>query len=430
MEFWERKNECMQRDEIEQIQLERLQATLNRVYKNVSHYKKVFKNIDFFPEDLRSLEELQKLPFTTRKDLRDNYPYGMFAVPLREVVRLHAPALTLDNPVVIGFTANDLRVWAWLKARELTAVGVKKGDVVQVSLTLGKMAGPFGIQMGTELIGASFIPLSGGKLPSQARIMRDFRTTTLVTTPTFALSLAGTMDQLGIEPMDLSLKYCILCSEPWSETTRNELESRLHVTTTDSYGLMEIFGPGVGWECSERRGLHIPEDHLIPEIIDPQSGKLLPPGTEGELVLTTLSKEAFPLIRFRTGDLASMNADVCVCGRTHCRISRVHKRCDGIIVMRGTSINPEHVGHILAMVNKDLPKYQIIIDKQDGQDQLTVLIEISDALFFDEMSKQKNLVDSFHQAVSEFLGWEVKIKLVEPESLDSDKQVLDKRSFQ
>jgi phenylacetate-CoA ligase len=335
----------------------------------------------------------------------------------------------LDNPVVIGFTANDLKAWARLKARELTAVGVKKDDVVQVSLSLGKMAGPFGIQLGTELIGASFIPLSGGKLPSQVRIMRDFRTSTLVTTPTFALGLADTMEQLGIEPMDLSLKYCILCSEPWSEATRDELESRLHITATDSYGLMEIFGPGVSWECSEREGLHIPEDHLIPEIIDPKSGEPLPPGTEGELVWTTLSKEAFPLIRFRTGDVASISMDACDCGRTHCRISRVFKRCDGIIVMRGTSINPDHIGQILAMVNKDLPKYQIIVDTQDGQDQLTVLIEISETIFFDEMSKQRNLVDSFHQAVSEFLGWEVKIKLVEPESLDSDSRVLDKRSF-
>ncbi len=430
MDFWDEKNECLGRDEIEQIQLERLQATLNRVYKNVSHYKKVFRELDFIPEDLRSLSELKQLPFITRNDLRNNYPYGMFAVPLREVKRLHAPALTLDKPVVMGFTSNDLKVWAQLKARELTAKGVGNGDVVQVSLTLGKMAGPFGVQLGADLVGASFIPLSGGKLPNQAKIMRDFRTTTLVTTPTFALGLVQTMETLGIAPIDLSLKCCILCSEPWSESTRKELESQLHITATDSYGLIEVFGPGVAWECPEKSGLHLCEDHFIPEIIDPATGESISDGREGELVLTTISKEAFPLIRFRTGDLATIDYTPCSCGRTHCRISRIFKRCDKIIIMRGTSVAPEHIGQILGDVNGTIPRYQLVVERQDNQDQLIVMIEISEKIFFDEMKKQRGLVEGFHRAISEFLGWEVSIKLVEPGTLDPEILVLDKRAFQ
>jgi len=430
MEFWDEKKECMQRDEIEQIQLERLQATLNRVDKNVSHYKKLFREIDFLPADLRSLKEFNKLPFTTRQDLKDNYPYGMFAVPLREVVRLHAPALTLDKPIVMGFTANDLKTWADLIARNLTAVGVQKDDGVQVSLALGKTAAPFGIQLGTELIGASVIPLSGRKLPNQVKIMRDFRSTVLVATPTFAMGLVQTMETLGVEVVDLSLKSCILGCEPWSEATRTELESRLSVTATDTYGLTDIFSLGVAWECPAKNGLHISEDCFIPEIVDPVTLKPLPEGEVGELVLTTISKQAFPLIRFRTGDLARIDYGVCTCGRTHARISRIFQRCDGIIVMRGTSISPEDIAKILTRVNGTTPRYQLVVDRQENQDQLIVMIEISDKIFFDEMSKQSRLMDDFHHTLSEYLGWEVKVKLVEPGSLDPDVRVKDNRRFQ
>ena len=380
--------------------------------------------------DLRSLIEFKKLPFTSRQDLKDNYPYGMFAVPLREVVRLHAPALTLDKPIVMGFTANDLKTWAGLVARSLTAVGVQKDDGVQVSLALGKTAAPFGIQLGTELIGASVIPMSGRKLPNQVKIMRDFRSTVLVATPTFAMGLVQAMESLGIEVVDLSLKSGILGCEPWSEATRKELESRLSVTATDTYGLTDIFSLGVAWECRAKNGLHISEDCFIPEIVDPVTLEPLPPGMEGELVLTTISKQAFPLIRFRTGDIAKIDYGVCTCGRTHCRISRIFKRCDGVIVMRGTSISPEDIGKILTRVNGTTPKYQLVVDRQENQDQLIVMIEISDKIFFDEMSKQSRLMDDFHHAMSDFLGWEVKVKLVESGSLDPDIRVKDNRRFQ
>ncbi len=430
MEFWEQKKECMSRNEIEQVQLERLQSTLNRVYKNVKHYKNTFRQIDFMPEDLKSLEEFKKLPFTSRQDLKENYPYGMFAVPLREIVRLHAPALTLDNPLVMGFTANDLNNWGQLIARNLTAVGVTKEDVVQVSLIPGKLIGPFGMQSGTELVGASAIPMSVGKLKSQIKIMRDFRTTVFVSTPSFALDVARSMESMGVDPVDLSLKCGIFGSEPWSETTRDEIESKFRITAADSYSLTEVFGPGVAWECSEKNGLHISEDHFFPEIVDPETLQPLAPGSEGELVLTTLTKEAFPLIRFRTGDKAKIDYSTCACGRTHCRISRIFSRCDGVIVMKGTSIVPENIGRIIFEINGDIPNYQLVVEQVDGQDRLTVQVEISDKIFFDEMKKQRRFIDDLHKAVSGFLGWEVNIKLVEPGTFDAEKRVMDKRSFE
>jgi phenylacetate-CoA ligase len=429
MQCWDNKNECMDREEIKQLQLERLQATLNRVHKNVSHYRHLFRQIDFLPEDLNSLDKLSELPLTTRQDLMDNYPYGMFAVPLREVVRILAPALTLDKPMVTGFTTNDLDRWAELMARNLTAVGVGKDDVVQISLNFGMVTGPFGVQLGAERIGASVIPVSGGNPFHQLKIMRDFRTTTLVSIPTFAMQLARTMESEGIESKMLSLKYGVFGSEPWPEDMRKRLEESLHITATDAYGLTEIFGPGVAWECPEKNGLHIPEDHFFPEIIDPGTLKPQPSGVEGELVITTLTKEAFPLIRFRTGDITKIDNSVCACGRTHSRIARIFKRSDDIIVMRGMSIIPGQIGLVLERINQVVPHYQLVVERKDHQDQLFVMVEISDRFFFDEMKKQRRFVERLHKELSEFLGWEVLVKLVEPGTFDHSLNVVDKRQF-
>ncbi|MBT7696053.1 MAG: phenylacetate--CoA ligase [Desulfobacterales bacterium] len=429
MQFWDQNNECMHRDEIEQVQLERLQATLNRVQKNVRYFKKIFREIDFMAEDLSSLDDLKKLPFTTRKDLRDNYPYDMFAVPLREIVRLHAPARSIDKPVVMGFTVNDLNNWGQLMARCLSAVGVSKEDIVQVSLVPGKMIGPFGVQLGTELIGSSVIPMSVGKDLNQLKIMRDFRTTSLVTTPSFALGLVHTMDSMGIDPIDFSLKHGILGSEPWSESSRKKIESELNISATDIYGLAEVFGPGVAWECPEKKGLHIAEDHFIPEIIDPVTLETLPPGTMGELVITTLTKEAFPLIRFRTGDITSINYEPCACGRTCSRISRIFKRCDDIIVIKGNIVIPDQIGKILDRFDSDKPSYQIVVEQENDKDIITVLVEISDKIFFDEIKKSQRFLEEVQGDIFEYLGWEPKIKLVEPGTFDSTEIVIDKRNF-
>ena len=430
MEFWDKKIECMSRDEIKQIQLEKLQATLNRVYKNVRHYRKIFREVDFMPEDLSKFSDFKRLPFITRRDLSENYPYDMFAVPLREVVRLHTASINFEDPIVIGFTQNDIQNWAELMARNFTAVGISKDDVVQIALSFGITTGPFGIQVGAEKIGASVIPMSAGKFSAQIKIMRDFRTTVLVSTPTLALSLVREMEEMNIDPRDLSLKYGIFGSEPWSESTRDEIETKMHITASDTYGMTELFGPGVAWECPEKNGLHIAEDHFIPEIIDPLTLESLPEGSEGELVLTSISKEAFPLIRFRTGDLCRIDYAPCACGRTHCRISRIYKRCDDIIVVRGMTITPEQIGRVLSRVSGGQPVFQIGVDRIDGQDQMTVMIEISDLNFFDEMKKQRQFVEHLHRELSELIGWEVVVRLVEPGTFNPEEKVKDKRQFQ
>ncbi len=427
--YWDERIECMDREGIEQVQLENLQATLNRVYKNVRHYRKVFREVDFMPEDLQSIEDIRKLPFITRRDLSRNYPYEMFAVPLREVVRLHTASFNFDDPVVIGFTKNDIHNWGELMARNLTAAGVGKDDVVQIALTFGIITGPFGVQVGAEKIGASVIPISSGRLYQQVKIMRDFRTTTLVSTPTVALGLARTMAEMDVDANSLALKCGIFGSEPWSEDTRDDLETALHVTATDTYGLTEIFGPGVAWECPEKGGLHIAEDHFIPEIIDPDTLEPLPPGSEGELVLTTIAKEAFPLIRFRTGDLTRIDYSPCACGRTHCRISRIFKRSDEVVVVKGTTIAPEQVGQAIARVSGGQPNFQLVITREADVDQLLVMVEISDINFFDEMKKQRRFVERLHRDISETLGWEVAVRLVEPGTFDPQKRVRDERDF-
>ena len=430
MTIWDIKNECMPREEIGELQLERLQATLNRVYKNVRHYKKAFSDIDFMPEDLRSLADFKKLPFTTRKDLRDDYPYGMYAVTLREVVRLHAPSLGYEKPVVLGFTRNDLTTWVELMARCLTGVGVTRDDVIQISLPAQKMMSSFGLQRGAELIGASVLPVSIKNLPNQASIMKDFRTTVLVATPGLALGLLNAISESGIDLITLSLKHGLIGSEPWSEKTRRVLESGLHISATDIYSLSEIFGPGVAWECPEKKGLHISEDHFLPEIVDPAT--LLPkaPGEEGELVITTLSKEAFPIIRFRTGDLASIDYEPCGCGRTHARISRISKRIDDMFVMNGASVVPEQIGQIITKLNNNRePIFQLQVERKKERDILTVVIEVTETMFFDEIKKQLLIVDDIALAISEFLGWSVYVKFVEKGSVDRNRRVIDTRSL-
>ena len=430
MEFWDKKIECMSRDEIAQIQLEKLQATLNRVYKNVRHYRKIFRDQDFMPEDLRSFSDFTRLPFITRRDLSLNYPYDMFAVPLREVVRLHTASINFEDPIVIGFTENDISSWAELMARNFTAVGISKDDVVQIALNFGITTGPFGVQVGAEKIGASVIPMSAGKLSAQIKIMRDFRTTVLVSTPTLALGLVREMEEINMDPRTLSLKYGVFGSEPWSEETRDVLERKMHITATDTYGMTELFGPGVAWECPQKNGLHIAEDHFIPEIIDPVTLAPLPDGSEGELVLTSISKEAFPLIRFRTGDVSRIDYAPCACGRTHCRISRIFERCDDVIIVRGMAVSPEQIGQVLSRVSGGMPVFQIAVERTDGLDQMTVSIEISDLNFFDEMRKQRRFVEKLHRELSELLGWEVTVRLVEPGTFDPSKRVLDRRTFQ
>jgi phenylacetate-CoA ligase len=425
MPIWEPDKECMEAEQLQQLQLERLQATLNRVYRNVAFYQRCFKAIGFSPEvDLTDLRDLERLPFTTSKDISASYPYQMFAVPLREVVRIHSSSGTMTNPQVVGYTRQDLSVWSHLVARILTAAGVSHDDVIQITFAYGLMTGGLGIHYGAERIGASVLPTSVGRTDRQIKIMQDYRTTVLVSTPSYTLLIAERMEQLGVDRKTLSLKYCICAGEPWTAENRREIEERLFVKATDNYGVSEVMGPGVAGECLEQQGMHLQEDHFLMEIIDPGTGQVLPTGELGELVITTLSKEAFPVIRYRTGDLCRIIPEPCSCGRTLRRISRIQGRSDNVVIIKGVNIIPERVGDILEQIEGERPVYQLVATRHDYHDELEIWIEISPKLFFDKMREQRSLVDAIRYKVANIIGITPIIKLVEGGSLEREGDVV------
>lgn len=418
MPIWEPDKECMSREELRQFQLERLQSTLNRVYKNVSFYRRRFKDMGFRPEDdLTDLSDLRRLPFTTSQDVSDSYPYDMFAVPLREVVRVHSSSGTSTNPRVVGYTRQDLKTWSTLVARILSAGGVTQDDVIQVTFVYGLLTGGLGIHYGAERIGASVLPTSVGRTERQIKIMQDFRTTVLASTPSYALVIADRMDQMKVDPKTLPLRYCICAGEPWAEAMRREIESRLYVKVTDNYGISEVMGPGVAGECLEQHGMHLQEDHFYAEIIDPATGEVLDPGQEGELVITTLTKEAFPMIRYRTGDLCRFLPEPCDCGRTLGRISRIRGRCDNVVVIKGINIIPERVGDVLEALQGERPVYQLVATRDRHHDALELWVEVTEQLFYDRMREQRSLVEVIRDKVANFVGINPRIKLVETGSL-------------
>lgn len=431
--YWEPEKESMDRGELEQLQLERLQETLARVYMNVPFYRRKFDEAGIDPDDFRSIEDLKRLPFTTKEDLRDNYPYGLFAVPLREVVRIHASSGTTGMSTVVGYTKNDIRTWSNLVARVLTAGGVTKDDVVQIAFGYGLFTGGFGLHYGAERIGASVIPISSGNTSRQIKIMQDFKTTALVSTPSYALLIADTMIEAGVNVNALSLKYGLFGAEPWSEGMRQEIQQKLKIIATDNYGLSEVMGPGVAGECLERKGLHINEDHFIAEIVSPDTLEPLPPGDTGELVITTLTKEAFPVIRFRTRDLARLLPEPCSCGRRFRRMSRVMGRTDDMLIIKGVNVFPSQIENILLDIEGTEPHYQIIVDRKGALDGVTVLVEVSEVIFFDEMRKQNELISLIRRRLASELGISVEVKLVEKKTLERSegkaKRVIDMRKI-
>jgi phenylacetate-CoA ligase len=376
--YWEKEKECMDRGELEQLQLERLESTLSRVQMNVPFYRKKFEELSIDTDNIRSVEDLRKLPFTAKDDLRDNYPYGLFAVPLREVVRVHASSGTTGMSTVVGYTNNDIKRWSNLVARILTAGGVSAEDVVQISFGYGLFTGGFGLHYGAERVGASVIPMSSGNTGRQLKIMQDFKTTALVCTPSYALLLAETIFEKGININALSLKYGLFGGEPWSGEMRNEIQDKLKIKATDNYGLSEIMGPGVAGECLEQNGLHINEDHFLVEIINPDTLEPVTPGETGELVVTTLTKEAFPVIRFRTRDLTRLITEPCPCGRTLARMDRVRGRTDDMLIIKGVNVFPSQIESVLFEVEGTEPHYQIIIDREGAMDHVSVLVEASE----------------------------------------------------
>jgi phenylacetate-CoA ligase len=423
----------MVREELEQLQLERLEATINRAYLNVPFYRKKFDQLGIDPDQIRSLDDLKRLPFTTKEDLRDNYPYGMFAVPLREVVRIHASSGTTGIPTVVGYTKNDIKTWSNLVARILTAGGVTKDDVVQIAFGYGLFTGGFGLHYGAEKIGASVIPISSGNTKRQIKIMQDFKTTTLICTPSYALLMADTMFEMGININTLSLKYGLFGAEPWSEGMRQEIQEKLKIIATDNYGLSEVMGPGVAGECLERNGLHINEDHFLVEIINPDTLEPVRPGEVGELVITTLTKEALPMIRYRTRDLTRLFTEPCPCGRTFHRMSKVLGRTDDMLIVKGVNVFPSQIETVLFEIEGTEPHYQIILDRKGHLDELTVLVEVSEEIFFDEMKKQHELVDLIKRRLASELGIQVEVKLVEKKTLErfesKAKRVIDRRKI-
>lgn len=426
--------ETMPREGIEAIQLKRLQNTLERIYVTVPFYKKAFDKNKIRPEDIRSLDDLKRLPFTTKQDLRDNYPYDMFAVPMDNIVRIHASSGTTGKPTVVGYTKRDIETWAELMARSLAAAGGTRGDIIHNAFGYGLFTGGLGAHYGAEKLGASVIPVSGGNTKRQITIMKDFKPTMLTGTPSYILHLAEIADEMGVQFKDLHFKSGIFGAEPWSEKMRARLEAELHLKAIDIYGLSEVIGPGVSIECyEEQRGLHIFEDHFIVEIIDPKTGENLPFGETGELVFTSITKEAFPVIRYRTKDITSLNPEPCICGRTHVRMNKPSGRTDDMLIIRGVNVFPSQIESVLMETKNVLPHYQLVVDRKGNLDTLTVKLEIDEALFSDEIKALQVMEAQIATDIKEHLGISAKVQLVEPKALTRSEgkaiRVIDNRKF-
>jgi phenylacetate-CoA ligase len=410
---WQPELECLDREELEQLQLERVGATLTRAYRSVPLYRARFDEVGFDPDGFRSFDDLRKLPFTTKADLRDHQPYGAFAVPLRDVVRVHASSGTTGMATAVGYTRNDLKTWTNLAARVLVAGGVGKDDVVQIAFDYGLFTGAFGLHAGAERIGASVIPVSAANVRLQARVLQDYRTTALVSTPSYALHIAEALVEAGVNRNALSLRHGLFGGEPWSESLRKELEEKLHVVATDNYGLSEVMGPGVAGECLERDGLHLAEDHFLVEVVHPETLAPVGPGEVGELVLTTLTHEASPVVRYRTRDLTSLVTAACPCGRTLHRMTRVRGRTDDLLVLNGVKVFPSEIEAILFEVEGTEPHYRIVVER----DEATVEVEVSPAIFSDAMRTMAELTERIRGRLAAELGVAVRVKLVAPKAL-------------
>ncbi len=428
--IWDPLHECLARPDLERLQLERLRDTLKRV-SQVPCYRDKFARAGFEPGDLHSLQDLAQLPFTTKEDLRLNYPYGMFAVPMKDIVRVHSSSGTTGKPTVVGYSRKDLNDWSDLVARFMTAAGVTSEDIVHIAFGYGLFTGAFGLHYGAERIGATVIPMSGGNTERQIMILKDYGATALVCTPSYALTLADRMEKLGQNPRGLSLKVGLFGGEPWSDELRREIETRLGIIATDNYGLSEIIGPGVAGECLYKKGMHIFEDHFLPEIIDPETEAVLPPGEKGELVLTNIVQEAIPLIRYRTRDITRLHYEKCACGRTLVRMEKTMGRSDDMLIIKGVNVFPTQIEEVLFQVEGCEPHYQLIVDRVGSMDTLEVQVEVNENIFFDEMKKQRAFVDMVEKKLAVSIGLHAKVKLVEPAAITRHEgkaqRVIDKR---
>jgi len=419
------------RAQLQALQLGRLQATVRRAFERVKLYRERMEARNVLPEDLRTLADLGRLPFTVKTDLRDTYPFGLFASPMEEVVRLHASSGTTGKPIVVAYTDADLQVWTSVMIRSFAACGLHRGDVVQNAYGYGLFTGGLGAHYGAEALGATVIPISGGNTDRQLMVLQDFGVTAICCTPSYFVHLVERAKEAKIGFG--KLKVGIFGAEPWSESMRHHIQAETGIRAHDIYGLSEIIGPGVGIECFRQDGLHLFEDHFYPEIIDPQTGQVLPDGAEGELVLTTLSKQAMPMLRYRTRDITSLHPEPCACGRTVRRIRRIGRRSDDMFIIRGVNVFPSQVESALLAVEGTLPHYQIVLTREKGLDEMEVQVEVTPEFFSDQIRALEALQKRLEGAIEHTLGIRVKVHLVEPRTLARSegkaKRVLDKRSI-
>jgi len=432
--IWDEEFETLPREALEALQLKRLVATLERVYATVPFYKKKFDEYGVKPSDVKTLKDLQRFPFTTKFDLRDNYPFGLFTVPLEQVVRIHASSGTTGKQTVVGYTRRDIQTWSELMARSLSAGGARKSDIIHNAYGYGLFTGGLGVHYGAEKIGASVIPMSGGNSKRQIIIMQDFGSTILTCTPSFALHLAEVGQEMNVDVRKLKLRVGIFGAEPWSERMRDEIERKMNIQAIDIYGLSEVIGPGVSIECIEaKRGLHIFEDHFIPDIIDPKTERALPYGQKGELVFTTITKEAFPLIRCRTRDISALYPEPCKCGRTLVRMERVSGRSDDMLIIRGINVFPSQIESVLMNIEGVEPHYLLIVDRKENMDTLEVHVEVHEKIFSDEVKNLQFIGRKIEKDIKDLLGVTAAVKLVEPKSIQRSEgkaqRVIDKRKI-
>jgi phenylacetate-CoA ligase len=425
--------ETMSRDQMRVVQSERLRDTVERVYYNIPYYRQRMQEMGLAPEDIKSVDDLKHLPFTTKSDLHDNYPFGLFAVPMSEIIRIHASSGTTGKATVVGYTRHDIGIWSEVMARTFTAAGAGKSDFIQIAYGYGLFTGGLGAHYGGEKIGATVIPISGGNTKRQLQLMEDFGTTVLACTPSYAAYLAETIEESGISRDKLKLRVGVFGAEPWTENMRREIEKRLRIKAIDIYGLSEVIGPGVSFECEHQCGLHINEDHFIPEIIDPDTLEVLPEGELGELVFTTITKEGLPLIRYRTRDLTRLNFDKCACGRTIVRMNKCTGRSDDMLIIRGVNLFPSQIESVLMEMDETTPHYLLVVDRVNNLDTLELQLEVEDRFYSDTIGELQALRKKITHAVESATGLSVNVKLVEPKTIERSegkaKRVIDKRKL-
>ncbi len=431
--IWNEKIECAEREEMRSLQSKRLKDTVQRIYHAVPSYRKKMQEIGLTPHDIQSVDDLKKLPFTTKADLRDNYPFGLFTVPMSEIVRLHASSGTTGKPTVVGYTRKDIQMWAEVVTRSLCMAGVHRNDIVQIAYGYGLFTGGLGLHYGTENLGASVIPISGGNTSKQIQLMEDFGSSVVCCTPSYALNIAEVMKERGVDPLKLKLRVGVFGAEPWTEAMRKEIESKLGIKAIDIYGLSEIVGPGVSCECEHQCGMHINEDHFLPEIIHPDTLEPVAEGETGELVFTTITKEGIPLIRYRTRDLTRLIYEPCTCGRTLVRMVKCKGRSDDMLIIRGVNVFPSQIETVLFQMSEVEPHYLLIVEREGTLDTVTLMVEVQEQFFSDEVKKLQELRMKITRQLESVLGISVNVKLVEPKTIERTagkaQRVIDKRNL-